>query len=144
MIVRKRIFDEELFCKVASVIQKKAEYEMKKVAFGGPLLPLAGSAVGGALSLGGAAIGTGIGMTSSAIGGSVPVVTEATGSLSSDIVRSLMQDNEMLERLKRKIYMKQLLAKDVEDTIRRDFNVDVNDLFKQIREKEKALKDGKE
>ena len=40
--------------------------------------------------------------------------------------------------------MKQLLAKDVEDTIRRDFNVDVNDLFKQIREKEKALKDGEE
>lgn len=144
MIVRKRIFDEELFRKVASVIQKKAEYEMKKEAGIGVLLPLAGSAVGGALSLGGAAVGTGIGMTSSAIGSSVPVVTEATGSLSSDIVRSLMQDNEKLERLKRKIYMKQLLAKDVEDTIRRDFNVDVNDLFKQIREKEKALKDGEE
>lgn len=143
MIVRKRIFDEELFNKVASVIQKKAEYEMKKEAFG-VLLPLAGSAVGGALSLGGAAVGTGIGMAGSAVGGSVPVVTEATGSLSSDIVRSLMQDNEKLERLKRKIYMKQLLAKDVEDTIRRDFNVDVNDLFKQIREKEKALKDGEE
>lgn len=143
MIVRKRIFDEELFNKVASVIQKKAEYEMKKEAFG-PLLPLAGSAVGGALSLGGAAVGTGIGIAGSAVGGSIPVVTEATGSLSSDIVRSLMQDNEKLERLKRKIYMKQLLAKDVEDTIRRDFNVDVNDLFKQIREKEKALKDGEE
>lgn len=144
MIIRKRIFDEELFNKIASVIQKKSEYEMKLASINPAFVPLAGSAIGGLGSLGGTMVGAGLGMTSSALANAVPVATEATGSLTADLYRALAQDEEKLERIKRKIYIKQLLAKDVEDTIRRDFNVDVNDLFKQIREKEKALKDGKE